>query len=49
MKVTRWPAILIFALLLSASLIIQPDDEVASDAVVDQILIAINFDFIKFY
>ena len=36
MKVTRWPAILIFALLLSASLIIQPDDEVASDAVLQK-------------
>lgn len=32
MKVTRWPAILIFALLISASLIIQPDDKVGSNS-----------------
>ena len=32
MKVTRWPAILIFALLIVASLIIQPDNEIPSNS-----------------
>ena len=36
MKVTRWPAILILALLISASLIIQPDNEVASSSVLQK-------------
>ena len=36
MKVTRWPAILILALLVSASLIIQPDNEVASSSVLQK-------------
>ncbi|MGB1490347.1 MAG: DUF5719 family protein, partial [Acidimicrobiales bacterium] len=32
MKVTRWPAILIFTLLISASLTIQPDNEIPSNS-----------------
>tara|TARA_Y100000768_G_scaffold388711_1_gene386364 strand:+ start:3151 stop:4695 length:1545 start_codon:yes stop_codon:yes gene_type:complete len=36
MKVTRWPAIFIFTLLISASLIIQPDNEVASNSVLQK-------------
>ena len=32
MKVTRWPAILIFTLLIVASLIIQPDNEIPSNS-----------------
>ena len=36
MKVTRWPAIFIFTLLISALLIIQPDNEVASNSVLQK-------------
>ena len=36
MKVTRWPAIFVFTLLISASLIIQPNNEVASNTVLQK-------------
>ena len=36
MKVTRWPAILIFALLIVASLVIQPDNESPSSSVLQK-------------
>ena len=36
MKVTRWPAIFIFTLLISASFIIQPDNEGASNSVLQK-------------